>query len=58
MEIGEKKRLMSGRRQEWNRRKFIMEELKVSPLGKILDNAPVIRDLLESYQSCAVSRYL
>ena len=29
VEIGEKQQLMSGRKQEWNRRKFLMEELKV-----------------------------
>lgn len=27
--MGEKQQLMSGGRQEWNRRKFIMEELEL-----------------------------
>lgn len=57
MEIGEKKQLMSGRRQEYNRKKIIMEKLRVER-GNTLGNAPVIRDLPESHPYFAFSTHL
>lgn len=57
VEIGGKKQLVSGRREQYNIKKFIMEKLRVER-GNTLDNAPVIHDLPESHPYSAVSTHL
>lgn len=44
VERGEKKQLVSVRRHEYNRKKFMMEKLRVER-GAIFGNASVIHDL-------------
>lgn len=57
VERDEKKQLMSRRRQEHNRKKLMMEKLRVER-GTTLDNAPVIPDLPEPHPNSAVSTQL